>query len=90
MAWAAVRRAAFLACISRGRTIRQFVLGAMAILFPSTSRSDLDVFGNAALESVRAGNTAPRRHRCERAETGFYMPLRDYPCGSCSWPGPPR
>ncbi|MBC3192704.1 choline BCCT transporter BetT [Pseudonocardia sp. C8] len=68
----------FLARISRGRTIRQFVLGAMAIPF-FYILFWISIFGNAALESVRAGNTALADTAVNAPETGFYMLLRDYP-----------
>lgn len=45
----------FLARISRGRTIRQFVLGALIIPF-SYIVMWVSIFGNAALDEIRSGN----------------------------------
>ena len=47
----------FLARISRGRTIRQFVLGTMVIPF-SYIVMWISIFGNAAIDKVRGGDEA--------------------------------
>lgn len=54
MAWAAFV-GLFLARISRGRTIRQFVLGTLLIPFSYVALW-ISVFGNAALDEVRSGS----------------------------------
>lgn len=47
----------FLARISRGRTIRQFVLGALIIPFTYIVMW-VSIFGNAALDQIRSGNAS--------------------------------
>ena len=47
----------FLARISRGRTIRQFVAGTMVIPF-SYIVMWISIFGNAAIDRVRGGDAA--------------------------------
>ncbi len=70
----------FLARISRGRTIRQFVLGTMVIPF-SYIVMWISIFGNAAIDKVRNGD--PDGSFAEAAVdfsgVGFYDLLRDYP-----------
>ncbi|MEU6698275.1 choline BCCT transporter BetT [Pseudonocardia sp. NPDC046786] len=68
----------FLARISRGRTIRQFVVGTLVIPF-FYILFWISIFGNAALESVRGGNTELADAAVNAPETGFYMLLEQYP-----------
>ncbi|GAA4508374.1 choline BCCT transporter BetT [Brevibacterium yomogidense] len=68
----------FLARISRGRTIRQFVAGvlivplAFIVIF-------ISIFGNSALDFVRAGNTEFGDIAMNVPEQGFYDLLSLYP-----------
>lgn len=69
----------FLARISRGRTIRQFVLGTMVIPF-SYIVMWISIFGNAAIDKVRndeGGSFAEAA--VDFTGVGFYDLLRDYP-----------
>lgn len=68
----------FLARISRGRTIRQFVVGTLVIPF-FYILFWISIFGNAALDSVRSGNAALADTAVNAPETGFYMLLEQYP-----------
>jgi choline/glycine/proline betaine transport protein len=68
----------FLARISRGRTIRQFVLGTMVIPF-SYIVMWISIFGNAAIDKVRRGDEAFAEAAVDFTGVGFYDLLRDYP-----------
>ncbi|MBP2368858.1 choline BCCT transporter BetT [Pseudonocardia parietis] len=68
----------FLARISRGRTIRQFVVGTLVIPF-FYILFWISIFGNAALESVRGGNAELADTAVNAPETGFYVLLAEYP-----------
>lgn len=68
----------FLARISRGRTIRQFVLGTMVIPF-SYIVMWISIFGNAAIDKVRNGDEAFAESAVDFTGVGFYDLLRDYP-----------
>lgn len=68
----------FLARISRGRTIRQFVLGTLIIPFTFTLLW-LSVFGNAALLEVLNGNKELAEIAAYHPERGFYSLLAQYP-----------
>jgi choline/glycine/proline betaine transport protein len=68
----------FLARISRGRTIRQFVSATLVIPFLFTL-TFLSVFGNAALSIVRGGNAEFGRIAMNAPEQGFYALLAQYP-----------
>ncbi|MFC4334509.1 choline BCCT transporter BetT [Salininema proteolyticum] len=68
----------FLAKISRGRTIRQFVGAAMIVPFIFTLLF-LSVFGNAALNRVRGGDAAFGETTMATPEQGFYTLLSQYP-----------
>ncbi len=68
----------FLARISRGRTIRQFVAGTMIIPF-SYVLMWISIFGNAALDRIRAGDTGFAEATVASPATGFYTLLQDYP-----------
>ncbi|WP_075182511.1 choline transporter [Pantoea sp. 1.19] len=68
----------FLARISRGRTIREFVLGTLIIPFTFTLLW-LSVFGNAALYEIMHGNIGFAQETLAHAERGFYSLLAQYP-----------
>ncbi|MGB5951801.1 MAG: choline BCCT transporter BetT [Ornithinimicrobium sp.] len=68
----------FLARISRGRTIRQFVVGTMIIPF-SYVVMWVSIFGNSALERIRGGDEAFGELALNSPERGFYTLLQDYP-----------
>jgi len=68
----------FLARISRGRTIREFVLGTLIIPFTFTLLW-LSVFGNAALYEIVHGNADFAQEVMAHAERGFYSLLAQYP-----------
>ncbi|PID96522.1 MAG: high-affinity choline transporter BetT [Actinomycetales bacterium] len=70
----------FLARISRGRTIRQFVAGTMVIPF-SYVVMWVSVFGNAALDRVRSGDAGFAEIALEFDGRGFFALLEDYPAG---------
>lgn len=68
----------FLARISRGRTIRQFVAGTMIIPF-SYIVMWISIFGNAALERILSGDQAFADKALASPATGFYALLESYP-----------
>lgn len=68
----------FLARISRGRTIRQFVAATLVIPFLFTL-SFLSIFGNAALSVIRGGNEEFGDTAMNAPEQGFYALLSQYP-----------
>ncbi len=68
----------FLARISRGRTIRQFVAGTLIIPF-SYILMWVSIFGNSALEIVRSGNQGFGELTFNSPEQGFYTMLQQYP-----------
>ena len=68
----------FLARISRGRTIREFVLGTLIIPFTFTLLW-LSVFGNASLYEIIHGNDGFAQEVMHHAERGFYSLLAQYP-----------
>ncbi len=68
----------FLARISRGRTIRQFVLGTLTIPFIFTLLW-LSIFGNSALNEIIHGNLALAQETLAHPERGFYSLLAQYP-----------
>ena len=68
----------FLARISRGRTIRQFVAGTMIIPFTYIVMW-ISIFGNAALERIRGGDDAFADSALSSPEAGFYSLLEEYP-----------
>ncbi|MBV4366615.1 choline transporter [Erwinia sp. BNK-24-b] len=68
----------FLARISRGRTIRQFVVGTLTIPFIFTLLW-LSIFGNSALYEIIHGNTALAQETLAHPERGFYSLLAQYP-----------
>ncbi|KAB7897782.1 BCCT family transporter [Rouxiella sp. S1S-2] len=68
----------FLARISRGRTIRQFVLGTLIIPFVFTLFW-LSIFGNSALYQILHGNLDFANEVIAHPERGVYSLLAQYP-----------
>jgi choline/glycine/proline betaine transport protein len=68
----------FLARISRGRTIRQFVAGTLIIPF-SYVLMWVSIFGNSAIDVVRSGNARFGDIAMNQPEHGFYTLLTQYP-----------
>lgn len=68
----------FLARISRGRTIREFVLGTLIIPFTFTLLW-LSVFGNASLIEIIRGDHTFASEVMAHPERGFYSLLAHYP-----------
>ncbi|CDL83752.1 choline transporter [Xenorhabdus cabanillasii] len=68
----------FLARISRGRTIRQFVMGTLVIPFVFTLLW-LSIFGNSALYEILHGNRQLAETVLIHPERGFYNLLALYP-----------
>lgn len=68
----------FLARISRGRTIRQFVLGSLVLPF-SYVVMWVSIFGNHALSIIRSGDTAFAETTISRPEWGLYLLLESLP-----------
>ena len=68
----------FLARISRGRTLRQFVVGVLLIPFAFILLW-VSIFGNAALSFFRAGETEFLEVAIEQPESGFFTLLEHYP-----------
>lgn len=68
----------FLARISRGRTLRQFVFGTLTIPFLFILLW-MSFFGNSALDRVRHGDEAFGRMAIDQPQRGFYDLLQSYP-----------
>lgn len=68
----------FLARISRGRKIRQFVFGCLTFPFIYVLMW-ISIFGNSAIDAVRSGNMKLAEVTMEVPEHGFYMLLLEYP-----------
>lgn len=68
----------FLARISRGRTIRQFVAGTLIIPF-SYILMWISIFGNAAIDQIRQGDLDFGQLTLENPEAGFFTLLSQYP-----------
>lgn len=68
----------FLARISRGRTIREFVVGTLVIPFAYIVMW-VSVFGNAALDRIRNGDKAFAETAQDFTGLGFFELLQDYP-----------
>ncbi|MBD3913856.1 choline BCCT transporter BetT [Nocardioides hwasunensis] len=69
----------FLARISRGRTIREFIVGVLVLPF-SYIVMWVAIFGNAALDRIRSGeDDAFAQAALEFDGRGFYALLQDYP-----------
>ncbi|MGW6121233.1 choline BCCT transporter BetT [Nocardia sp. NPDC055165] len=67
----------FLARISRGRTLREFIFGVLVVPFSFTLMW-ISIFGNSALEAAR-DDRAFAEKTADRAELGFYSLLEKYP-----------
>ncbi|WP_151524066.1 choline BCCT transporter BetT [Serinicoccus kebangsaanensis] len=70
----------FLARISKGRTIGQFVLGTMTIPF-SYIVMWVSIFGNSAVKQIRDGDEAFGEAAVNTPELGFFTLLQQYPLG---------
>jgi choline/glycine/proline betaine transport protein len=68
----------FLARISRGRTIRQFVLGTLTIPFIYIFMW-MSIYGNSALDIIRSGDKKFGEQTVLNPEGGFYELLSRYP-----------
>lgn len=68
----------FLARISRGRTIRQFVLGTMTVPFVFILLW-ISIFGNSSLDLIMGGNMAFGEAAMSNPERGFYSLLAEFP-----------
>ncbi|MGO2035076.1 MAG: choline BCCT transporter BetT [Brevibacterium sp.] len=68
----------FLARISRGRTIRQFVLGTLTIPFIYIIMW-ISIYGNSALDLIRSGDKEFGERTMLNPEGGFYELLSNYP-----------
>ncbi len=68
----------FLARISRGRTLREFIAATLIIPFLFTA-TFLSVLGNSALDTVRRGNLQFGLTAMNSPEQGFYGLLDQYP-----------
>lgn len=68
----------FLARISKGRTIGQFVVGTLTIPFLYIVMW-VAMFGNAAIDRIRGGDKAFGEAAMNKPETGFYSLLQSYP-----------
>lgn len=68
----------FLARISKGRTIGQFVLGTLTIPF-SYIVMWVSIFGNSAVNQIRQGDAEFGQLAVDLPEQGFYSLLQQYP-----------
>lgn len=68
----------FLARISRGRTVRQFVVGVLVIPFTFIAMW-ISIFGNAALGFFRDGDEEFLKTAVDTPESGFFLLLQQYP-----------
>ncbi|MGH3585670.1 MAG: choline BCCT transporter BetT, partial [Pseudonocardia sp.] len=68
----------FLARISRGRTIREFVAGTLVIPF-SYIVMWISIFGNSAIDLIRDGNAEFGQNTIDNPAQGFYQLLAQYP-----------
>lgn len=71
----------FLARISRGRSIRQFVIGTLTVPFMFITLW-ISIFGNSALEIVMSGNHAFGEIAVASPERAFYQLLEQYPAAT--------
>lgn len=70
----------FLARISRGRTIRQFVIGTLILPFTYVLVW-VSIFGNSAIDLIRSGNVAFTKIAYATPEGGLYALLDALPLG---------
>ncbi len=68
----------FLARISKGRTIGQFMFGTLTIPFCYILMW-VSIFGNSAVEQIRGGDTGFGELAVNSPEEGFYTLLQQYP-----------
>ena len=68
----------FLARISRGRTLRQFIVGVLVIPFAFIAIF-VSVFGNSALELILGGDAAFAESAVNTPERAFFDLLQQYP-----------
>ncbi|HWM04400.1 MAG TPA: choline BCCT transporter BetT [Actinophytocola sp.] len=68
----------FLARISRGRTIRQFLVGVLIIPFAFTLLW-ISIFGNSAIAIIRDGNAGFGQLTYDSPQAGFYTFLQLFP-----------
>src|SRR5699024_5811594 len=68
----------FVARISKGRTLREFIFGVLIIPFGFILLF-VSIFGNAALSFFRAGDDAFLEEAVELPESGFFTLLSQYP-----------
>ena len=68
----------FLARISKGRTLGQFVIGTLTIPFIYILMW-VTMFGNTAIARIRSGDTAFAEAAVDTPESGFYMLLQQFP-----------
>jgi len=73
----------FLARISRGRTIREFVTGVLVVPFAFILLW-ISIFGNSALDLVMGGNAAFGEMAMSTPERAFYGLLEQYPAAPVS------
>lgn len=73
----------FLARISRGRTLREFVFGVLVVPFAFILLW-ISIFGNSALEVVMGGNTEFGEMAMSQPERAFYGLLEQYPMAPLS------
>ncbi|WP_067779930.1 choline BCCT transporter BetT [Actinomyces vulturis] len=71
----------FLARISRGRTIRQFVLGALVLPFSYVTMW-VSIFGNSALDLIFNGDKQFAEVTVSSPEQGLYSLLERFPAGT--------
>ena len=64
----------FLARVSRGRTLREFILGALILPF-SYVVMWVAIFGNSALDLIRSGDTGFAETTISKPEQGLYLLL---------------
>ncbi|MFD5868496.1 choline BCCT transporter BetT [Corynebacterium sp. NPDC060344] len=70
----------FLARISRGRSLRQFIVGTLTIPFVFVLLW-VSVFGNSALDLVLGGDDEFGQMAVDMPERAFYLLLEQYPAG---------
>lgn len=68
----------FLARISRGRRIREFVFGCLIFPFLYVLMW-ISIFGNSAIDAVRNGDKTLAKVTLDVPEHGFYMLIQQYP-----------
>lgn len=77
MAWAPFV-GLFLARISRGRTLRQFIIGVLVVPFAFIAIW-ISIFGNATVSRIRGGDTAFAEQAEDFEGSGYFELLSQYP-----------